>query len=228
MILLTAVLCSAFGTMRAAEPSKFQVELGYRYTARLHSRFADYGFPGYGDDGGGMWALRFLYNLNPELTVGAGVGYSGENTVNFDASNAPIYGLVEWHPFSAARSLYFMGELGYGLGHVKAETMDYEVYDIDENGEWIEGSQQHVQLTTHSGMNHGYYGALGLGWKWQPRRHFGMNFQMGYMLRQYRHVTYDGYFYDLIFDDQTGVFRNNTATTRITTGSLFLSVGITI
>jgi hypothetical protein len=231
---LTGVALST-ATVQAAEPAKFQVELNVRPTARLHSHYANYDdevpFIGKVDDGGGMWSLQLLYNLNRQFTVGAGIGFSGENSSDFNASNFPIYGIVQWHPLAQYHPFYVVGELGYGLGHTSTDICQYAVYDVDENGEFIDGSYVAYEVHEYSGMQPGWYGAVGLGWRKQFRRHFGLNFQMGYMFRQYRHVNssslsiFDIPYYDFVNPSDFVVERSSTI---LNTGSLFLTIGIDI
>jgi hypothetical protein len=231
---LTGVALST-AAVQAAEPAKLQVELNVRPTARLHSHYVGYGdevaFPGAMDDGGGMWSLQLLYNLNKQFTVGAGIGFSGENSSTFNAANAPIYGIVQWHPVDTYHPFYVMGELGYGIGHATIDDYTYWLFNVDDNGEIIDDSYIEYNVREYNGLQHGWYGAIGLGWRKQFRRHFGLNFQLGYMLRQYRHVygsslsLGDIPYYNGDVDIPNG-FEVTPISTILNTGSLFFTVGI--
>ncbi|MDH6313100.1 MULTISPECIES: hypothetical protein [Bacteroidales] len=131
--------------------SKFQILLDYHYNLGLVengdlAKITRSDFKMYGNS----IHLSGLYNLNPKIALGVGIGL--DRYENHGFNTLPIYLTAHYKPLYKLPSGYIFSNLGYGL-----DTSDFipgALFDI------------------------------GIGYKKMFRKHFGLNFQLGYNLKQ--------------------------------------------
>lgn len=102
-------------------------------------------------------AIRFsgLYNINPLFSAGIGVGVE---VYEPHRSSLPIYASGRWRPLQKPLldDFYVLMNMGYSV------SMD----------------DDHI-------LTSGFLGEAGIGWQKMLRRHFGLNLQFGYQLKQF-------------------------------------------
>lgn len=162
-ILLLLIVISNMATC-AVEPSKFQFALDFSLSAGFHQRFKtleDHPVSSQGIYGGYFRHLSLLYNINKKFTSGIGIGLDSYRL----APNAvPIFGTFRHRPIqkSILENFYYYANFGYSIPIVN--TLNFAA---------------------------GWLFDLGIGWQKNFRKHFGINAQLGYGLKEFR--TYYGY-----------------------------------
>jgi hypothetical protein len=113
--------------------------------------------------------LSLLYHINAAYTVGIGVGMDRYEP---GANTLPLFATFRYRPFSNTKfaDFYAFTNLGYSVS-----------------------SDDGLDLTP------GFMGDLGIGWSKMFRKHFGINLQIGYNLKQFRLPV--NYYYDYDYYD---------------------------
>jgi hypothetical protein len=169
--LVSLIIALCTLSANAAEPAKIQVGLDYHYNFGFAERFYGHTYTR-SDYAMSGNSLRLSFLYNINSKYTAGVGVGLEN---YDGWNTlPIFATFRYRPFTAPllKDFYAFATPGYSVS-----TGDG--FDIT------------------SGM----VGDLGIGWTKMLRRHFGVNFQIGYQLKQIRFPYYIYDFYDEVYDD---------------------------
>ncbi|MCM1297058.1 MAG: hypothetical protein NC311_16080 [Muribaculaceae bacterium] len=143
----------------AAEPCRFQVGFDFGISASFYQRYVTSEDYPLGDNvavGAVMRHLSLLYNINKKFTAGIGVGLDGYTV----APNAvPLFGTFRYRPIQkrVLENFYCFTNLGYSLPFVDSGTFAA-----------------------------GWLFDLGIGWQKNFRKHFGLNVQLGYALKEFR------------------------------------------
>lgn len=169
--------------------SKFHVDLDYHYNLGLGEHYASGYTYSRSESKMGGGALRLGVRYDVAPQWSAGVGVGAEHYSGDDFNVLPVYATVRYKPLKNTPSAYVFADAGYCVGSESAD------------------------------LNPGFTGRLGVGYTWQLKRHFGLNFQVAYDLQQFRNIqtTY--------FDGSTaqGYYGHTSAVRH----GLSLGVGVT-
>lgn len=155
--LMVAALASPL-TASAQNDARFHLELDYSYHLGLSEKMHGVDGKMTGSRGGHALTINALYNIRPDMTVGVGYGLSRFTRENYGDNNTmPLYATFRYRPFANHRGLYAYTDQGYTLLN-------------DKEGHNFTG---------------GYLGTIGVGYQLMFKRHFGMNFRLGYNIQQF-------------------------------------------
>lgn len=179
----------------AAEPCRFQVALDFGISGGFHQRYMaveEYPLASHEYFAAATRHLTLLYNINKKFTAGIGIGL---DTYHLAPNAVPLFGTFRHRPIQkrVLENFYYFADLGYSLPFVDSGTFAA-----------------------------GWLFDLGIGWQKNFRKHFGLNVQLGYALKEFR--TNYGYGSSLLgpvsikFPTKYSLIRN----------SIFLGVGIVI
>ena len=121
--------------------------------------------------------LKLLRRLNPDLLLGAGIGWdlyapgSGEKTY-------PIYATAHYYPNIAQRQLYMFANAGYGLAFTDELLQVYEA----EGGPMV-----HAGIGIHLFSRSGHRLGVEIGYKAQEARFARINSNMDFEVRDLRY-----------------------------------------
>ncbi len=135
------------------------------------------------------------FNINSHWTVGAGLGF---DIYNRDHPTLPIFATVRYMPWTKPRvaDFFFFSHLGGGIS-------------TDEN----------------RGLNGGFMADIGAGWHKMFRRHFGLEFELGYRVNQFNS---DASYLTVFIDEENQTFQlyNVRSVNTFWRHSLFFGVGL--
>lgn len=160
MMVVGMVLLAPVGTM-AQNDARFHIELDYSYHLGVYEKLHNYDYHQSSGLEGHALTLNALYNIRPDMTVGVGFGlsrYCGSNSMN--VNTAPLYAIFRYRPLAAHRGFYTYLDAGSTLFNNAEDTQ----------------------------FMGGFVGSIGAGYQWMLKRHFGLNFRLGYNLQQIDHV----------------------------------------
>jgi hypothetical protein len=170
--LFTLVIALYSLSANAVEPAKFQFGIDYHYDLGLAERMGGFTYTRSDYDQSGN-SLRLQLLYNINSKYTVGAGFGLEN---FNGCNTlPIFATFRYRPFTAPRlnNLYAFITPGYSIS-----------------------SNDGFDLTS------GMVADLGIGWTKMFRRHFGVNLQIGYQLKQMRFPFLEGWYDDnAAYDD---------------------------
>lgn len=148
-------------TAVAQNDARFHMELDYGYNLGFTEKINGYNYDSQGKLGGHALTINALYNIRPDMTVGVGYGLSRfTREYNGDSNTMPLYATFRYRPLSTHRALYAYGDLGYTL---------------------FNDSKNH-------NFTGGMLGGIGVGYQLMFKRHFGLNFKLGYGLQQFANI----------------------------------------
>lgn len=159
----------------AQNDARFHVELDYGYHAGLSESLNHYNFKSQGTLGGHSLTINALYNIRPDMTVGVGYGLTRfTRQYGGDTNTMPLYATFRYRPLAGHRALYAYTDLGCTL---------------------LNNSDSH-------NFSGGFLGGIGVGYQLMFKRHFGLNFKLGYAIQQFANS-------EIVFinekkDDKTG------------------------
>jgi hypothetical protein len=117
--------------------------------------------------------LSLLYNINQKYTVGVGLGMDRYEPA---PNTLPIFATFRYRPFVKPNlsDFYAFTNLGYAVS-----------------------SKDDFDLTS------GFMGDFGIGWSKMFYKHFGINLQIAYNLKQFRFPTLDYIVDDYVYYEPT-------------------------
>lgn len=157
---LTFVAAAWFAPVHASaqNDAKFHMELDYAYHLGLTEKLSGYNYKSEGKLGGHALTLNALYNLKPNMTVGAGFGLSRfKREYNGDSFTMPLYATFRYRPLASHLPFYAFTDVGCTL------------FNRDDNHNFTGGLM----------------GTIGAGYQLMLKRHFGLNFKVGYNIQQF-------------------------------------------
>ncbi len=154
-----ACLLMASSEAMAQNDARFHMELDYGYQLGISEALHSYDYHATSGMSGHALTINALYNIRPDMTVGAGFGLNRYTTKgNGGVNTMPLYATFRYRPLATHRGAYIYTDAGYGLLSKK------------------EGST----------FAAGFLGGIGVGYQLMLRRHFGLNFKLGYDLHQFK------------------------------------------
>jgi hypothetical protein len=142
----------------AQNDARFHVELDYGYHAGLSESLNHYNFKSQGTLGGHSLTINALYNIRPDMTVGVGYGLTRfTRRYQGDNNTMPLYATFRYRPLATHRAFYAYTDLGYTL---------------------LNDRENH-------NFTGGFLGGIGVGYQLMFKRHFGLNFKLGYGIQQF-------------------------------------------
>ena len=148
-------------TAVAQNDARFHMELDYGYNLGFTEKINGYNYDSQGKIGGHALTINAIYNIRPDMTVGVGSGLSRcTREYNGDNNTMPLYATFRYRPLATHRALYTYGDLGYTL---------------------FNDSKNH-------NFTGGMLGGIGVGYQLMFKRHFGLNFKLGYGLQQFANI----------------------------------------
>lgn len=186
-MILLGLLLTLFAG-KSANPSRFQYSIDYRYSLGLSQRAL--GMTVTRSDfemHGNSVHVGVLYNISDLYSAGLGLGL---DVYEPSPNSLPVYASFRYRPVQTEiwKSAYCFTDLGYGI----------PVGDDDD-------------------YSSGCLFDLGVGWQQQFKRHFALDFKIGYNLRQFRANMHE---YD--YDDQS--FRSSKFS--VLRNSLMFGIGL--
>ncbi|NDV57709.1 hypothetical protein [Bacteroides sp. 519] len=125
---------------------------------------------------GNSLRLSALYNLNPKLALGAGIGLDRYEAIGHNT--LPVFATCYYSPLTKLPRAYVYSNLGYAIGN-----------------------------ETH--FTRGMLFDLGIGYRKMFKKHFGLNFQIGYNLKQFRGDRLNWWDTDEIVVEKYSQFRHS-------------------
>lgn len=161
LLLGTTLALTAALPSAAQNDARFHFELDYSYQLGFSESLHNYNYHNAKGMGGHSLTINALYNIRPDITVGVGYGLARYTEEDGGGVNTmPLYATLRYRPFATHRAAYAYTDLGYALMDKKEESR----------------------------FSSGVHGALGVGYQLMFKRHFGLNFKLGYEIRQMRNI----------------------------------------
>lgn len=156
-LIISIILIVSSFAVKASSVPKLQFGVDYHYNLGITQRLMGVTV-NRGDLKmyGNSLHFSLLYNLSPRFTTGVGIGFDSYRP---SANTLPVFATVRYRPIrnTKLKDIYCFSNLGYSIP------------DEDDDV-----------------LSSGFLFDLGLGWQRMLRRHFGLNLQVGYNLKEFR------------------------------------------
>lgn len=161
-VMTLAMLLITTKSMYCIERSRVQIALDYHYSLGISQKAL--GKTIYRNDmemHGNSIHVSGLYNINRQYGVGIGLGL---DIYSPSPTTLPIYGTFRYRPFDKINfnDLFVFTNIGYG-----------------------------IPANDDDSLSSGFLFDIGLGWQRMLRKHFGLELQIGYNLKQFRATKHE-------------------------------------
>lgn len=193
LLLLVALLSAA--SVSASKRGGLHFSLEYKYSRGFLEKISAFGGHKFQPKehalkGHGIHLVA-LYDINPRMSAGAGIGV--EVNIDPDHTSFPLYATFNYHPATKAPDFYVFTDLGHGIGR------------------------------SNSSLHNGWLWNAGCGYRLMFRKHFGLNFRIGYNLKQFKNIK--TYLYEGGFDEENSIYYLKRTSTTSKTLRHSLQVG---